>query len=142
MKKILIIITILASVFALQAQTGTIEDAGPFIQLAYTNGDTVSIEKDQVIRISNDGAKVILLTAIEKQTFVTELIATNFGYPEAHSLRRFLETVCYQAYDITYSYNGSDQIDTIHYSYNSTIKYSEAFGYSGGNLVTKTIVRY
>lgn len=144
MKKLIFLLMILAGTLALQAQTSTIVDNGPYITIQHQNGDTVCVGKANVVQVIDHNGEVYLMTSRKwspgKLTKIVSLKASDYGYSSTGSLRDFLATLCFEAYAVQYSYDGSGNIDTIKYLHGSTIQHQVAFGYTGGNLTSKSIV--
>jgi len=141
MKKLIFVLTLLLSVFALHAQVGSIVDGGTFIQVAFSNGDTTSIEKDQIVKLIPDGNKLTFVPPNDKTSFATVLTYSDFGYSNIHEFRREMDVICFNRYDEVYVYT-TGVLDTIHYQFEGTTKYSINLDYTGSDLTFKETITY
>ena len=143
MKKLIILLGLLACFSAIKAQTSTIVDNGTYITINYADGDTVCVGKDMIVLMKASNGDLYLMTARKwspgQLTKIISLDPTEFGYASLTALRTHLACICFRAYRETYSYEDSN-LDTVKYYYGSDLQYQVVYGYSGTLVTSKSIV--
>lgn len=143
MKKLIFLITILACMTALNAQTSTIVDNGPYITIQHQDGDTICVGKDNVVQVIDHNSEVFLMTSRKWSpgllTKIISLKASDYGYSTVGALRTYLAIICFEAYRETYVYTGGN-LDSVKHYVGSNLQYQIAYTYSDGTVVSKTFV--
>jgi len=143
MKRALFLLVMLAGVLAMNAQTSTIVDNGPFITINHQDGDTILVGKDQVVQVIDHNSEVFLMTSRKWSpgplTKIISLKATDYGYSTTGALRSYLATICFEAYKETYAYT-SGNLDTVKFYYGTSLQHMVVYTYDDGTVVTKQYV--
>lgn len=143
MKKLIIIISLLACVIAVTAQTSTIVDNGTYITVNYADGDTVCVGKDMIVLMKAHSDALYIMTARKwspgQLTKIISLDPSEFGYASLTALRDHLATICFRAYKEVFSYDGGN-LDTVKYYHGTDLQYQVVYGYTGSLVTSKTII--
>ena len=143
MKRIFLLLALLAMVAMAEAQTGTIVDNGPYISFNYASGDTVCLGKENIVLIKAHNDEVFIMTShqwrSDRITRIIHLDPDDFGYSSTGALRDYLATISFNAHTEVYSYENGN-LDTVSYYYNSERQYRVVYGYTDALVTSKTIV--
>ena len=151
-KSIVGIVIALAAFFLLSTPTqaqGTISDFGDYVSFEYSNGDTISIYKDNVVSISSNEDDYVYVWGNDSRgsrRALMELTADDFSsFSNTYDLRKRLEALFF-GYDYTTYSNivGSQNIDSVKYyditATDTVLLFLEVFTFSGDTIQTKTIL--
>jgi hypothetical protein len=118
MKKLLFLLVLIFGI-GISSQAQSILDQEERVDFCYALGDTVSIIKEHVARPRTARGMVQLLPTGffdftgRPPTIIWEVSPDTFGYADVHALRRDLESMFSQVYDMSYAYDESNNMDTM-----------------------------
>lgn len=143
MKKLLLLIICIASLsLTAYSQTGTIVDSDTYFQVNYPSGDTVAVGKDQVVHLKTASGVVYLMNSNRwSNDNVTKIIAlkpADFGFSTTAALRNYLSKICFRAYKITYTYDGSGNLTTVANYIGDSLMFTVTYSYSGSTITQKS----
>ena len=133
MKRLIFLFTMLACMVVTQAQS--IVDKPESVVFYHENGDAQSIIKKHVGALDINNSKVVLLTTVGRFAMSTE----EFGFDTDSLFFIYLDATIGHNYYETYNWTDGN-MDTISYSYNSTVQYYEVMGYINDSLISRKIV--
>lgn len=142
MKKLMTIFFALGLTMAVYSQTGTIVDNESYFQINYHNGDTVVIGKDRVIYLRSEKETVFIVSSTswgsDKITKLVSVSARDFGFASTTALRDYLSKICFRAYSVTYTYNGSGNLSTVSNYIGDSLMFTINYTYDGSTITSKS----
>jgi hypothetical protein len=141
MKKLLFLSIIFLSAIS-YSQTGTIVDNETYFQVNYPSGDVVDIGKDQIVHLKSSGSNVFVMSAArwgsDPVTRIITMKPSDFGFSSTTALRDYLSKICFRAYRVTYTYNGSGNLTTVNNYIGDSLMFSVTYTYDGSTITGKS----